>query len=140
MAIDDKEIEYNNGWVTEETQEQELQIGQHIEEISLDITNIGQHDIILGRPWLKKHNPLIDWETEDLDFGRCLCEHEPKWKQSIKVITKKQIKAIARKGKQTIQQLQYWEEKDNPQIPEQYQKFGKVFQKAEDIGLPEHKP
>ena len=41
VAIDDKEIKYNNRCVTEETQEQELQIGQYIEKISLDITNIG---------------------------------------------------------------------------------------------------
>jgi len=29
-----------------------------------------QHDIILGKPWLAKYNPLIDWMTNSLSFGR----------------------------------------------------------------------
>jgi hypothetical protein len=138
---DNGDNSYNNGWVTEETQKQPLLIGTHLEDISFDITDIGNHDIILGRPWFKKHNPSVDWETEELNFNRCLCQHEPRWKHQIKLITRKQIKAIARKGKQLLHSLTWWKTNDQSlPIPTQYKKFAKVFAKPSDVGLPEHKP
>ena len=27
------------------------------------ITNTGKSDVLLGLPWLKEHNPMIDWKT-----------------------------------------------------------------------------
>ena len=27
------------------------------------ITNTGKHDVLLGLPWLKEHNPNIDWKS-----------------------------------------------------------------------------
>jgi hypothetical protein len=29
------------------------------------------HDIVLGMPWLKQHNPKVDWNTRVLRFERC---------------------------------------------------------------------
>lgn len=46
------------GAVTEEVH-LSLSIGDHIEQISLDVTNIGDNDLILGIPWLKRHDPHI---------------------------------------------------------------------------------
>ena len=48
LMFDDNENPHNDGWVTQEMQPQTLQIGTHLEEISLDITNTGKYDIILG--------------------------------------------------------------------------------------------
>ena len=28
------------------------------------VTELGQHDIIFGQPWLDKHNPMIDWHSK----------------------------------------------------------------------------
>jgi len=77
LMFNDNENPHNDGWVTQETQQQTLQIGTHLEEISFDITNTGKHDIILRRPWHRKHNPTIDWITENIDFDKCLCHHQP---------------------------------------------------------------
>jgi hypothetical protein len=33
----------------------------HEEKIQCYIGKIGTHDILLGMPWLRKHNPEIDW-------------------------------------------------------------------------------
>ena len=30
------------------------------------------YDIILGMPWLRKNNPVIDWRTKQLRFKRGL--------------------------------------------------------------------
>jgi len=52
-----------------ETKESTLRIRQHSEQINLDITWIPRHNIILGIPWLKTHNPHIDWRTEEIQFA-----------------------------------------------------------------------
>src|SRR5215208_5653169 len=105
--FNDNENPHNDGWVTQETQQQTLQIGTHLEEISFDITNMGKHDIILGRPWHRKHNPTIDWITENVNFDKCLYHHQPGWRDRIKIITRKQINAIVRKMKQVLT-IDYW--------------------------------
>ena len=33
------------------------------------ITGLGDHKIILGFPWLKKHNPQINWKTGNITWG-----------------------------------------------------------------------
>jgi hypothetical protein len=41
------------------------------ERISLYITDTGPHDIILGTPWLKLHNPNIDWHNNAVSITCC---------------------------------------------------------------------
>lgn len=50
-----------------------LAIQQHHEEIVFDVLDTASHDIVLGMPWLEKHNPVIDWTTGVLRFTRCDC-------------------------------------------------------------------
>jgi len=51
-----------------ETKESTLMIEQHKKQINLDIIWISRHNIILRIPWLKTHNPHIDWRTEEIQF------------------------------------------------------------------------
>ena len=37
-----------------------LAIQRHYEEITLDVLNTASHDIVLGMPWLEKHNLVIN--------------------------------------------------------------------------------
>ena len=32
------------------------------------IMMIGDQDLILGLPWLEKHNPIINWKEKSLEF------------------------------------------------------------------------
>lgn len=41
-----------------------LKILDHEESLTLFLTNLGRYDLILGRKWLKKHNPFIDWSND----------------------------------------------------------------------------
>ena len=34
----------------------------HREELCAEVTNLGKNLLILGYTWLKKHNPVIDWQ------------------------------------------------------------------------------
>ena len=44
---------------------------KHQETTELLVTNIGDHDILLGTDWLKAHNPNIDWSTNQMTLNRC---------------------------------------------------------------------
>ena len=58
--------------ITHESGPLPMVIGDHFEIINFDVTPLGQYDIVLGVPWLRKHNPDINWQTNDLLF-RCNC-------------------------------------------------------------------
>ncbi|ROL48173.1 Retrotransposon-derived protein PEG10 [Anabarilius grahami] len=58
-----------------------LQIGVlHVEKISLLVLEESTSDVILGRPWLEQHNPILSWKTGevlkwgDTCFNDCFCE------------------------------------------------------------------
>ena len=40
-------------------------------DTQLLITELGQQKIILGYPWLQKHNPNIDWQTGEFNWRMC---------------------------------------------------------------------
>jgi len=44
---------------------------EHKETTEMAVTNIGQHDILLGTDWFRAHNPQIDWVKNKLLLDRC---------------------------------------------------------------------
>jgi hypothetical protein len=50
-----------------------MNIGDHSEVLRFMIVKYLQEDLILGRSWLSKHNPIIDWKTSSFKFSRCDC-------------------------------------------------------------------
>jgi hypothetical protein len=61
----------------ESTVQANLTFHEHTEDIDLDVTDIGNFDCILGLPWLRQHNPEIDWKGQILTFSRCACATFP---------------------------------------------------------------
>ena len=43
-----------------------IKAGTYFHPTKLLITGIGKEQIILGHPWLQRHNPRIDWKTNSL--------------------------------------------------------------------------
>jgi hypothetical protein len=43
----------------------------HSECTIFTVTQTGKDDVILGLPWLKQHNPEVDWRTEEVKMSRC---------------------------------------------------------------------
>lgn len=43
----------------------------HSEHAVFAVTNLGKHKMILGYPWLREHNPQVDWRTQKVTMGRC---------------------------------------------------------------------
>ena len=50
-----------------------LSFNHHSEKIELFVTKFANYDVILGKPWMAKHNPLIDWKTNTLCFDKTYC-------------------------------------------------------------------
>ena len=43
----------------------------HSERVQLAVTRLGKQKLILGYSWLRKHNPEIDWDTQEVKMSRC---------------------------------------------------------------------
>lgn len=59
--------------ITHETGRLPMIVGNHFETINFDITNLGEYDVVIGIPWLRQHNPAIDWRNGTIVFDRCKC-------------------------------------------------------------------
>ncbi len=61
-------MKYNNGLIDQETRPIHLRLGRHWEKLRLDVTEQPGSDIVLGIPWLRTANPMIDWTNETIAF------------------------------------------------------------------------
>lgn len=50
-----------------------LRYKDHTEQAIFCVTRLGNQDMILGYPWLRDHNPQINWETQEVTMDRCVC-------------------------------------------------------------------
>ena len=67
-ALDGQPI--GNGKVTSATTPLRLHVGNHNEDISLHLLDSPEFPVVLGFPWLNRHNPHIDWSTGSiLEWG-----------------------------------------------------------------------
>ena len=57
------------------TMELNMRIGCHLEKLAFLIVPDLQDELILGKSWLGKHNPSIDWTTNIIVFDRCGCDN-----------------------------------------------------------------
>jgi hypothetical protein len=89
-------------------------IGNHTETLECHISNIGNHQLVLGMSWLKQHNPTINWDKHSLLFGSPYCSNNCLSKPAI----------LELKG-------------ESP-IPLPYQEFSRVFSDEESSKLPPH--
>ena len=46
-----------------------LRIGNYQEDLSLKVAPLPHHDIILGKPWLERWNPTVDWRKNTIDIS-----------------------------------------------------------------------
>jgi hypothetical protein len=48
-----------------------LRYKDHSERTLFAVTQLGKQQVILGYPWLRDHNPEIDWATGEVTMSRC---------------------------------------------------------------------
>ncbi len=90
-----------------------------VEEFTVLDLNIANVDIVLGTPWLKRHNPHIDWNSKTLEInGTQLIaqDHVPPKNPEVLMITHQQAKK-ALKHKEEAYLLLVRGNKDNVDTP-----------------------
>jgi len=71
----------------------------HKEKAVFKVCDLGKSTVIIGYTWLQKHNPTIDWKTDDIKFTRC------PWECNIATKKCKQGKASAFKYKASVEEV-----------------------------------
>ena len=50
-----------------------MDISSYIELATFQVANLQNHEVILGMPWLREHNPTIDWNDKRITFNSEQC-------------------------------------------------------------------
>ncbi|CAD0055203.1 unnamed protein product [Aureobasidium pullulans] len=144
--------------VSEETVPLQLVTQRHHEDIIFDVVEMTNHHIVLGMPWLRQHNPTIDWKSRMLRFQECDCvvdsrpahrqrsvadERKGQTKARTACVAATSTKASSKQhdsgsagtdfGGQTGHEARVIEGSHVPSdIPEQYSKWKRLFQEEEN--------
>jgi len=46
-----------------------MDISSHMDLATFQVVNFQNHEVILGMPWLREHNPTIDWNDKRITFN-----------------------------------------------------------------------
>lgn len=98
--------------------------GNHCERGQFFITPTSSSSIVLGYPWLRKHNPMIDWREGRINVWSDFCL-ENCLTSAVKLIPPTQ---------------RVTEDLDVSNIPSEYCDLLPVFSKAKALSLPPHRP
>ena len=142
-----------------DTVEVEIFFKGHKERMSIDVIGEQKWSVILGMPWLRRHNPEIDWKTGEVKMTRCPEECGKKWKmgRQMKPGWKKQEEREEKKERRRpmIEEekmiARIVEEKENEEedlielrateemVPRRFHKYLKVFEKKDSERMPTRK-
>jgi hypothetical protein len=66
-----------------------LRYNGHTERVIFAVTNLGKQKMILGLPWLREHNPEVNWKSGEVKMSRCptrcrTCQDEVKVERKIR--------------------------------------------------------
>ncbi len=117
-ALDGRPLE--PGRVTEATQSLRLTIHQHQQEETFYLIDSPEYPVILGHPWLRRHNPWIDWSAGTILSWGSTCH-----------LTCLSPSAPSSKFQESV---------DLSRVPSSYHQFKAVFSKSRATSLPPHRP
>ena len=131
--------------------------GKEVFQEDFYVTGLGRQDIIIGHPWLVKHNPTIDWKTGKIFWVKKTSKEKNnkgtnKWKELETAIYHALVEKLEDElwinAKTSISHklAQEEEEETKPEkpleemIPKEYHEYLDVFSKSKSERLPERKP
>lgn len=66
--LEGSSFSYDNGRITKELDHLKVFVEGRNEGISFDVIPVANHALVLGYPWLKRVNPMINWRTGQVNF------------------------------------------------------------------------
>ncbi len=122
------------GLVPSHTPEVSLHIGCfHEERISLLVLEEAVVDVVLGRPWLAKHQPTIDWRSGEILKWDSGCKQRCLRNLPVPVSNNASLSICST----TIESPETCQVSH---VPSEYQSFKDVFSKEAATHLPPHRP
>jgi reverse transcriptase-like protein/integrase-like protein len=135
-------VDRMDNWLGEVIKEVQMQVTHesHCQAHQFLVADIGEDDIILGYPFFKAANPMVDWPTGKVHGVLTLTEIQPMpvpdthspWVQWIIVSVKKTTVAQQLAEEATDKRERTWEEL----VPEQYHKFSSIFSEKDSERFP----
>jgi hypothetical protein len=141
--------------ITHEVLSVPLQIQNHFEQLDLDAFGMATHDVILGLPWLRKHNPRINWKNRQLSFDGCRCGttarqptrptpesvDEKEINNISSTTTTRQDRAVGRVDQKRPSTTVTETKSAPPDIPDVYRQYAWMFKEELSAkALPKHQP
>ena len=103
------------------------------------VTTIGDQDLILGLPWLEKHNPIIDWKEKTLEFRS---SSEDKAKAFIRNLAREQEEITLIKDEDLV--VRYLKSHRGPEPSDQlytpFEDIGRWNEEKPDIAIRKYSP
>jgi hypothetical protein len=133
-------VQYNQGSIDQETAHLEIRIQGRTTPTAFDITEIGDWDIILGIPWLRKWNPQVDWNPGQIQWrDTAPVQSHTKTTRYLAQLNKE----IHKHDNSLNQDLSHDErrkalEERMKNVPIDYQKYSILFEEELETGLPLH--
>jgi RNase H-like domain found in reverse transcriptase/Reverse transcriptase (RNA-dependent DNA polymerase)/Integrase zinc binding domain/Chromo (CHRromatin Organisation MOdifier) domain len=138
FLVDGDTLGSNDGMVTHETELLSMKVlGGHTEKIMFDLVRMETHKLILGMPWLRLHNPQIDWVRGRITINQCRCRSNRTVPTGIKRIPpQERIFATSQEDNEYHAQ-----DSVSKQIPIAYKEYQSLFREAplDERALPESK-
>jgi len=141
----------------------------HVERTEIDVIGGQKWGVILGMPWLERHNPEIDWKTGEVKMTRYPEEYGRQWRpvqgklgwekqkeeeaREEKEEKKKEKKKNQKKGKavevrRVTEEWEIWDEEEEAAkseaeakklVPEKFHRWIKMFGKKQSERMPTRK-
>ena len=80
MQVRNVDGTFNQEGPIENTVEVNIYYQGHRERTEIDVIGGQKWKVILGMPWLARHNPEINWRTGEVNITRCLEECGKQWR------------------------------------------------------------
>ena len=80
MQVRNVDGSFNREGPIENTVEVNIYYKGHVERTEIDVIGGQKWGVILGMPWLERHNPEIDWKTGKVKITRCPEECGRQWR------------------------------------------------------------
>ena len=140
-TADGSPIDHNQGLITHQAK-----IGLSMqglqEQMVIDVTNIGDSNIILGLPWLQRNNPHIDWRTMTITMPTNRYSDQGGTRTAVPTVKSLQwMKPTDVEVVCCYRLERRLEDQPTFEIPPEYREFSELFEEeAPEEALPPHQP